>query len=309
MGLMQQEVQTVSHTVPFAASWSQPPREKHHSLFWSTKGMLQNAAYHHRRRASDGNINTIQTLTNNGKRSHVDITHVSNHQPGNRIEESYKSEALPPKETSTVMEETKHKHLGSLLRYPFHHHRINSICESLQPQQKQLPPKQSINRERSFRTPRLVDSFRVSEFRQLHQFQMHCLVGMVYSWMQLWYSGFMRTLRLIPLPSAVLLPVWIVLVLVSPVTMLVVLPLFAAVVHNGKKLVYSIVLTVPELPARAKEWWRFVWNYVRERYRRFVVGANRKWTLILAAMAWNAIWYRNTGPLSRSNNKLRSSSL
>jgi hypothetical protein len=108
------------------------------------------------------------------------------------------------------------------------------------------------------------------------------------------------------MPSTALLPVWIVLVLVSPVTMLIVLPIFVAVVHHGKKLIYNIVLTVPELPTRAKEWWRFVWNYMRDRYRRFVVGANRKWTLILAAMAWNAIWNRNTAPLRRSN-KVRSS--
>jgi hypothetical protein len=73
--------------------------------------MLQNAATCQRRHASDGNINTIQNLSNR-KRSSMDDARISNQQPGTRIRETYKSEALQPEQkASKVIEETKHNHV------------------------------------------------------------------------------------------------------------------------------------------------------------------------------------------------------
>lgn len=136
-------------------------------------------------------------------------------------------------------------------------------------------------RLRSFDTPRLMNSFRLKSLHEQSRYQMHWFIGMLFAWLRHWFEGCKSILNAMP---RVFWPVLVLLAMFMPVFSILVLPVSVLVYTNGKRVIKGIVVSVPT-PKQAIEKVKQWMEYIKERWHRFVSGANRRWTIILAAMA------------------------
>jgi hypothetical protein len=135
-------------------------------------------------------------------------------------------------------------------------------------------------RSRSFDTPRLMDSYRLDHLHEQTRFQTHWFIGMLFAWLRHWYEGCRTLLTAMP---KFLWPVVIFLATFFPAS-IIVLPVSALIYTNGKKLVGGIIVSVPTPKQAIREMKRFM-SFIKARFHRFVIGAERRWAIIVAAIA------------------------
>lgn len=144
------------------------------------------------------------------------------------------------------------------------------------------PKEDKLFRQRSFLTPRLVNSFRLERLHEQQQqpHDVHWLLGMLYVWVRNWYWTVHGTLLLFP---AFLWPIVIVMMIVMPVVPLLIIPITTAVYHRGHVLVAAVAEAVPT-PTAALRWIRWITQKVRDWWNRFLAaGARQRAPSVLAA--------------------------